>query len=161
MCWLILTWLSTLDQTRLLVARMWHLVGKKQKTINYTFVFVFTFFTFRSSSLTRLFQILDHRSNTAYSEPFQTYESLNQAARDLTGELQTTREALTRANREQYYTAARLQSDCEALHRAMYTELQQLVLGPQVRSVASSDQPQLCPNAQVGFFFLYFHLENY
>lgn len=99
-------------------------------------------------TFSRLFQILDHSSHSGHSEPFRTYEALNQAACDLARDLQTTRDALEGASREQNYTAARLHSDCEALHRAMYTELRQLVLGPQVRPMASSDQPQLCPNAQ-------------
>lgn len=84
---------------------------------------------------------------------------MDQAARDLAGNLQVTRDALSGAGREQYYTAARLTGDCEALHRAMYTELQQLVLGPQVRPTAITDQVPLCPNAQVGLFpfVLYSH----
>lgn len=65
-----------------------------------------------------------------------------------------TRDALAGAGREQFYTAARLNGDCEALHRAMYTEFQQLVLGPQVRPTAITDQELLCPNAQVGCFFI-------
>uniref|UniRef100_A0AAV2KLI1 Uncharacterized protein n=1 Tax=Knipowitschia caucasica TaxID=637954 RepID=A0AAV2KLI1_KNICA len=51
------------------------------------------------------------------------------------------------AAREQKYTGACLHGHCEALHRAMYTELQQVVLRPQVPPLAS-EQPQLCPNAQ-------------
>lgn len=82
-------------------------------------------------AFSRLLQILDHSSNSGRSEPFQTYEALNQAAQDLAGDLRTTRDALAGASREQYYTATRLYSDCEALHRVMHTELQQLVLGPQ------------------------------
>uniref|UniRef100_A0A3B3ZWS4 HAUS augmin-like complex subunit 3 N-terminal domain-containing protein n=1 Tax=Periophthalmus magnuspinnatus TaxID=409849 RepID=A0A3B3ZWS4_9GOBI len=98
-------------------------------------------------AFSRLLQILDHNSNHSRSEPFRTYEALNQAARDLSADLHTTQDVLARASHEQLYTGARLHGDCEALHRAMYTELQQLVLGPQVRPLAS-DQPQLCPNAQ-------------
>ncbi|KAK7910329.1 hypothetical protein WMY93_015013 [Mugilogobius chulae] len=97
-------------------------------------------------AFSRLLQILDHSSNSGRSEPFRTYEALNQAARDLSSDLQSTRDALAGAGREQLYTGARLRGDCEALHRAMYTELQQLVLGPQVRPLASDQQP-LCPNA--------------
>lgn len=67
-----------------------------------------------------------------------------------------TRDALAGAGREQFYTAARLNCDCEALHRAMYTEFQQLVLGPQVRPTAITDQELLCPNAQVGCFLLFY-----
>ncbi len=100
----------------------------------------------------RLLQVLDHDSGHGRSEPFRTYEALDQAARDLAGNLQVTRDALAGAGREQYYTAARLYADCEALHRAMSTELQQLVLGPQVRPTAITDQELLCPNAQVGLF---------
>ncbi|XP_042368293.1 HAUS augmin-like complex subunit 3 isoform X2 [Plectropomus leopardus] len=99
-------------------------------------------------AFSRLLQILDHDSDHGRSEPFRTYEALDHAARDLAGNLQATRDALAGAGREQYYTAARFNGDCEALHRAMYTELQQLVLGPQVRPTATSDQELLCPNAQ-------------
>uniref|UniRef100_A0A3B3ZWR3 HAUS augmin-like complex subunit 3 N-terminal domain-containing protein n=1 Tax=Periophthalmus magnuspinnatus TaxID=409849 RepID=A0A3B3ZWR3_9GOBI len=82
-------------------------------------------------AFSRLLQILDHNSNHSRSEPFRTYEALNQAARDLSADLHTTQDVLARASHEQLYTGARLHGDCEALHRAMYTELQQLVLGPQ------------------------------
>ncbi|XP_060887870.1 HAUS augmin-like complex subunit 3 [Labrus mixtus] len=102
----------------------------------------------KDSAFSRLLQILDHDSDHSRSEPFRTYEALDQAAHDLAGNLQVTREALAGAGREQHYTAARLYNDCEALHRAMYTELQQLVLRAQVRQTASTDQEQLCPNAQ-------------
>ncbi|CAJ1086008.1 DNA polymerase nu isoform X10 [Xyrichtys novacula] len=85
----------------------------------------------KDASFSRLLQILDHNSNHGRSEPFRTYEALDQAAKDLAGNLQVTREALAGAGCEQHYTVARLNGDCEALHRAMYTELQQLVLGPQ------------------------------
>ncbi|XP_071315808.1 HAUS augmin-like complex subunit 3 isoform X6 [Trachinotus anak] len=85
----------------------------------------------KDAAFSRLLQILDHDSDHGRSEPFRTYEALDQAACDLAGNLQTTRDALGGAGREQHYTAARLYGDCEALHRAMYTELQQLVLGPQ------------------------------
>ncbi|XP_035531569.1 HAUS augmin-like complex subunit 3 isoform X2 [Morone saxatilis] len=85
----------------------------------------------KDAAFSRLLQILDHDSDHGRSEPFRTYEALDQAARDLAGNLQVTRDALAGAGREQHYTAARLYGDCEALHRAMYTELQQLVLGPQ------------------------------
>ncbi|XP_034757076.1 HAUS augmin-like complex subunit 3 isoform X2 [Etheostoma cragini] len=102
----------------------------------------------KDAAFSRLLQILDHDSDHGRSEPFRTYEALDQAARDLAGNLQTSRDALACAGREQYYTAARLYGDCEALHRAMYTELQQLVLGPQVRPTAITDQELLCPNAQ-------------
>lgn len=64
-----------------------------------------------------------------------------------------TRDTLGSANREQCYTATRLRGDCEELHRVMYTELQQLVLGPQVCPTGVTDQELLCPNAQVGFSF--------
>lgn len=100
----------------------------------------------------RLLQILDHDSDHSRSEPFRTYEALDHAARDLACNLQVTRDALAGAGREQYYTATRLNGDCEAIHRAMYTELQQLVLGPQVCPTAITDQELLCPNAQVGLF---------
>lgn len=100
----------------------------------------------------RLLQILDHSSDRGRAEPFRTYEALDQAACELGGNLQVTRDALAGAGREQHYVAARLNGDSEALHRAMYTELQQLVLGPQVRATAVTDQELLCPNAQVGLF---------
>ncbi|XP_041634814.1 HAUS augmin-like complex subunit 3 isoform X2 [Cheilinus undulatus] len=85
----------------------------------------------KDAAFSRLLQILDHDSDHSRSEPFRTYEALDQAACNLAGNLQVTREALAGADREQLYTAARLYSDCDALRRAMYTELQQLVLGPQ------------------------------
>lgn len=85
----------------------------------------------RDISFSRLLQILDHSSNTGHSEPFRTYEALNQAAQELVADLQTTQDALAGSSRELCYTAARLHGDSEALHRLMYTELQQLVLGPQ------------------------------
>lgn len=100
----------------------------------------------------RIFQILEHASDKGQSEPFRTYESLGQAAHKLAGDLQATRDALAGAACQQHYTAARLNNDCEALHRAMYTDLQQLNLGPQVRPLGTTDQELLCPNAQVGFF---------
>lgn len=100
----------------------------------------------------RLLQILERDPDKGRSEPFRTYESLGQVARKLAGDLQTTRDALAGAAREQRYSAARLSGDCEALHRAMYTELQQLNLGPQVCPLGTTDQELLCPNAQVGFF---------
>ncbi|XP_072314754.1 HAUS augmin-like complex subunit 3 isoform X2 [Eucyclogobius newberryi] len=82
-------------------------------------------------AFSRLLHILDHNSNSGRSEPFRTYEALNQAAWDLFAEVKTTRDALAGSGHEQFYTGARLHGDFEALHRAMYTELQQLVLGPQ------------------------------
>ncbi|XP_060922427.1 HAUS augmin-like complex subunit 3 [Limanda limanda] len=102
----------------------------------------------RDAAFSRLLQILNHDSDQGRSEPFRTYEALDQAARDLAGNLQVTRDALAGAGREQRYTTARLNGDSEALHRAMYTELQQLVLGPQVCPMATTDQELLCPNAQ-------------
>lgn len=99
-------------------------------------------------AFSRLLQILDHDSHHGRSEPFRTYEALDKAARDLAGDLRVTREALAGAGRQQHYTVARLSGDSEALHRAMYTELQQLVLGPQVCPTAINDQELLCPNAQ-------------
>ncbi|XP_041842362.1 HAUS augmin-like complex subunit 3 isoform X2 [Melanotaenia boesemani] len=85
----------------------------------------------KDAAFSRLLHILDHDSDHGRSEPFRTFEALDQAARDLANNLQSTRDSLAVASREQRYTAARLYGDCEALHRAMYTELQQLVLGPQ------------------------------
>ncbi|XP_033961426.1 HAUS augmin-like complex subunit 3 isoform X1 [Pseudochaenichthys georgianus] len=101
----------------------------------------------KDAAFSRLLQILDHDSEHGRSKPFRTYEALDHSARDLAGNLQVTRDALAGARREQYYTAARLYGDCEALHSATYTELQQLLLGPQVRPRAT-DQELLCPNAQ-------------
>nr|XP_019951248.1 PREDICTED: HAUS augmin-like complex subunit 3 isoform X1 [Paralichthys olivaceus]XP_019951249.1 PREDICTED: HAUS augmin-like complex subunit 3 isoform X1 [Paralichthys olivaceus] len=102
----------------------------------------------KDAAFSRLLQILNHDSDHGRSEPFRTYEALDQAAHDLAGNLQVTRDALAGAGREQHYTTARLNADCDALHRAMYTELQQLILGPQVCPTASTDQELLCPNAQ-------------
>uniref|UniRef100_A0A8C7XGD2 HAUS augmin-like complex, subunit 3 n=1 Tax=Oryzias sinensis TaxID=183150 RepID=A0A8C7XGD2_9TELE len=100
------------------------------------------------ASFSRLLQILDHDSGSSKLEPFQTYEALDQAARDLTHNLQLTRDSVASACHEQNYTAARLYSNCEILHRATYTALQQLTLSPQVRPTANTDQELLCPNAQ-------------
>ncbi|KAM3590462.1 uncharacterized protein V6R79_010172 [Siganus canaliculatus] len=102
----------------------------------------------KDAAFSRLLQILDYDSDHGRSEPFRTYEALDQAALQLSGDLQMTRDALAGAAREQHYTAARLYGDCEALQRAMYTELQQLVLGPQVCPTALCDQELLCPSAQ-------------
>ncbi|XP_028999152.1 HAUS augmin-like complex subunit 3 isoform X9 [Betta splendens] len=99
----------------------------------------------KDAAFSRLLQILDHDSDHGRSEPFRTYEALDQAASDLAGNLQMTRDALGGSRREQHYTAARLYGDCEALHRSMYTELQQLVLGPQelkVKLVEAESQLQ-------------------
>lgn len=103
----------------------------------------------------RLLQILEHVTDKSRSEPFRTYESLGQTACKLAGDLQATRDALAGAAQEQRYTAARLNADCEALHRAIYTELQQLNLGPQVGPLDSTDQELLFPYAQVGFFYAF------
>lgn len=102
--------------------------------------------------LPRLLQMLERDSDHGRSEPFRTYDALDQAARSLNTNVQLTRDSVAGASREQHYMAARLYSDCEALHRAAYTELQQLVLGPQVRLTATTDQDLLCPSAQVGLF---------
>ncbi|RVE60441.1 hypothetical protein OJAV_G00180840 [Oryzias javanicus] len=104
--------------------------------------------TCNDASFSRLLQILDHDSGTSKLEPFQTYEALDQAARDLTHNLQLARGSVASACHEQNYTAARLYSNCETLHRATYTALQQLALSPQVRPTAKTDQELLCPNAQ-------------
>lgn len=68
-----------------------------------------------------------------------------------------TRDTLGSASRDQCYTATCLSGDCEALHTVMYTELQQLVLGPQVCPKGVTDQELLCPNAQVGFSLVSSH----
>uniref|UniRef100_A0A3B3D918 HAUS augmin-like complex, subunit 3 n=1 Tax=Oryzias melastigma TaxID=30732 RepID=A0A3B3D918_ORYME len=104
----------------------------------------------------RLLQILNHDSGTSKLEPFQTYEALDRAARDLTHNLQLARGSVASACHEQNYSAARLYSNCETLHRAAYTALQQLTLSPQVRPTAKTDQELLCPNAQVGVFLFIF-----
>lgn len=102
----------------------------------------------KDATFSRLFKILDSASDQPRSEPFRTYEALDQAARNLRSELQMTRDTLGSASCEQRYKATRLSGDCEALHRVMYTELQQLVLGPQVCPTGITDQELLCPNAQ-------------
>lgn len=102
----------------------------------------------RDVAFSRLLQMLERDSDHGRSEPFRTYDALDQAARSLNTNVQLTRDSVAGASREQHYMAARLYSDCEALHRAAYTELQQLVLGPQVRPTATPDQDLLCPNAQ-------------
>lgn len=103
----------------------------------------------------RLLQILEHVTDKSRSEPFRTYESLGQTACELAGDLQATRDALAGAAQEQRYTAARLNADCEALHRAIYTELQQLNLGPQVGPLDTTNQELLFPYAQVGVFYAF------
>lgn len=102
--------------------------------------------------LLRLLQLLERDSGHGRSEPFRTYEALDQAAHSLVTNLQLTRDSLAGARREQHYTAARLSGDCEVLYRASYTELHQLVVRPQVCPTSSADQELLCPNAQVGVF---------
>lgn len=99
----------------------------------------------KDAAFSRLLQILDYDSDHSRSEPFRTYEALGQAASNLANNLHLIKDALAGAGCEQCFTAARLYGDCEALHRAMYTEFQQLVLGPQVRL---TDQELLCPSAQ-------------
>lgn len=100
----------------------------------------------------RLLQILDQVSDHGRSEPFRTYEALDEAAHGLAGDLKLARDSLTTASHQQDYKVARLCGDCEALHGTVYTQLQQLALGPQVRPPAITDQELLCPNAQVGLF---------
>uniref|UniRef100_A0A1A7XGM5 HAUS augmin-like complex, subunit 3 n=1 Tax=Iconisemion striatum TaxID=60296 RepID=A0A1A7XGM5_9TELE len=85
----------------------------------------------KDAAFSRLLQILKHNSGPGRAEPFTTYEALDQAAHSLVTNLHLTRDSLSSARREQRYAAARLYGDCEVLHRAAYTELQQLVLGPQ------------------------------
>lgn len=105
----------------------------------------------KDASFTRLLRILEsgHASERGgREEPFRTYEGLESAARDLQGELQSCREALAGAARQQHYTGARLHSDCEALRRATFSGLQQLILAPQVCPTATSLDQDLCPNAQ-------------
>ncbi|XP_061566434.1 HAUS augmin-like complex subunit 3 [Cololabis saira] len=102
----------------------------------------------KDAAFIRLLQILDHESGHSRSEPFRTYEALDQAACDLANRLQLTQDSIAAACRDQLYTTARFHGDCEALHRAMYTQLQQVVLGPQVCPTAITDQELLCPNAQ-------------
>lgn len=100
----------------------------------------------------RLLRILEsgHASERGgREEPFRTYEGLESAARDLQEELQSCREALAGAARQQHYTGARLHGDCEALCRATFSGLQQLLLAPQVCPTATSLDQDLCPNAQV------------
>ncbi|KAM9826902.1 HAUS augmin-like complex subunit 3 [Neosynchiropus ocellatus] len=102
----------------------------------------------KDTAFRRLFQILDQDSDNERADPFWTYEALDQGAFDLADKLKLTQEALSEAKQQQYSTAACLSCHSEALHRAMYTELQQLVLGPQVCSMVLTDQELLCPNAQ-------------
>ncbi|XP_039900967.1 HAUS augmin-like complex subunit 3 isoform X2 [Simochromis diagramma] len=85
----------------------------------------------KDAAFSRLLQMLDYDSAHSRSEPFRTYEALDQAASNLANNLHLIKDALAGAGGEQCFTAARLYGDCEALRRAMYTEFQQLVLGPQ------------------------------
>ncbi|XP_029522506.1 HAUS augmin-like complex subunit 3 isoform X2 [Oncorhynchus nerka] len=92
----------------------------------------------KDASFTRLLRILEsgHASERGgREEPFRTYEGLESAARDLQEELQSCREALAGAARQQHYTGARLHGDCEALRRATFSGLQQLFLAPQELTV--------------------------
>ncbi|XP_023827976.1 HAUS augmin-like complex subunit 3 isoform X2 [Salvelinus sp. IW2-2015] len=92
----------------------------------------------KDASFTRLLRILEsgHASGRGdREEPFRTYEGLESAARNLQGELQSCREALAGAARQQHYTGARLHGDCEALRRATFSGLQQLFLAPQELTV--------------------------
>ncbi|XP_055794581.1 HAUS augmin-like complex subunit 3 isoform X1 [Salvelinus fontinalis] len=105
----------------------------------------------KDASFTRLLRILEsgHASERGgREEPFRTYEGLESAARNLQGELQSCREALAGAARQQHYTGARLHGDCEALRRATFSGLQQLFLAPQVCPTATSHDQDLCTNAQ-------------
>uniref|UniRef100_A0A1A8QYH9 HAUS augmin-like complex, subunit 3 n=1 Tax=Nothobranchius rachovii TaxID=451742 RepID=A0A1A8QYH9_9TELE len=102
----------------------------------------------KDAAFSRLLQILKHNSGSGRVEPFRTYEALDQAAHSLVTNHQLLLDTLASARREQRYAAARLYGDCEVLHKAAYTEVQQLVLGPQVCPTASNDQDLLCPNAQ-------------
>ncbi|XP_077400000.1 HAUS augmin-like complex subunit 3 isoform X2 [Vanacampus margaritifer] len=87
--------------------------------------------TSKDTTFRRLLQILHQDSSHGRVEPFQTYEALDQAACGLANNLQASREALAVTGRDQYFTVAQLEGHCEALHRAVTTEFQQLVLGPQ------------------------------
>ncbi|XP_076016752.1 HAUS augmin-like complex subunit 3 [Genypterus blacodes] len=102
----------------------------------------------KDAAFSRLLQILDQVSDHGRSEPFRTYEALDQAACDLAGDLKLARDSIISSSHQQDYKVARLSGDCDALHRVVYTELQQLVLGPQVRPPAITDQELLCPSAQ-------------
>ncbi|KAM3833881.1 HAUS augmin-like complex subunit 3 [Diretmus argenteus] len=106
------------------------------------------FISCKDAAFNRLLQILEAGTDQRRAEPFRTYEALDQAARNLVGGVRASRDTLAGAHRRQDYTMARLHGDCEALHRAVYTELQQLVLEPQVCPAAITDQEPLCPNAQ-------------
>ncbi|XP_062305387.1 HAUS augmin-like complex subunit 3 isoform X2 [Osmerus eperlanus] len=103
----------------------------------------------KDAAFSRLFQILElgQESGQSRHEPFRTYEVLERSARSLQAELRSAREAASGEARQQGYTAARLRGDCEALHGATFSELQQLVLAPQVCPTATTNQ-ELCPNAQ-------------
>nr|XP_057922484.1 HAUS augmin-like complex subunit 3 [Doryrhamphus excisus] len=100
----------------------------------------------KDAAVSRLLRILDSTQGAA--EPFQSFEALDKAACDLANSLQVSRDALAAASWEQNYSVAQLEGHCEALHRAMYTEFQQLVLGPHACSMAITDQEMLCPNLQ-------------
>ncbi|XP_061817004.1 HAUS augmin-like complex subunit 3 [Nerophis lumbriciformis] len=100
----------------------------------------------KDAALSRLLQIMDSAQATA--EPFRSLEELDQATCNLANNLQVSRDALAAANWEQNFSMAQLEGHCEALHRAMYTEFQQLVLSPRLCSMAITNQELLCPNAQ-------------
>ncbi|XP_067117743.1 HAUS augmin-like complex subunit 3 isoform X2 [Osmerus mordax] len=95
----------------------------------------------KDAAFSRLFQILElgQESGQSRHEPFRTYEVLERSARSLQAELRSAREAASGEARQQGYTAARLRGDCEALHGATFSELQQLVLAPQELTVRLTD----------------------
>ncbi|KAG7270325.1 hypothetical protein CRUP_007026 [Coryphaenoides rupestris] len=105
----------------------------------------------QDATFSRLLQILEASRGGAGpgpAEPFRTHEALDRAACHRAADLQAAREAVSGAACRQGHTGGRLHGDCQALHRAAYTELQQLVLEPQVCTAAAGDQELLCPSAQ-------------
>ncbi|XP_057712386.1 HAUS augmin-like complex subunit 3 [Corythoichthys intestinalis] len=102
----------------------------------------------RDATFKRLAEILDRESSSGRLEPFWTYEAVEQAAGDLSSNLQAAREALAAAGQERGAAVAELQDHGEALDEALTTELQQLVLGPQLCLKAIAGQELLCPNAK-------------
>ncbi|XP_061769613.1 HAUS augmin-like complex subunit 3 [Nerophis ophidion] len=100
----------------------------------------------KDAALSRLLQIIDSAQGTA--EPFRSLEELDQAACNLANNLQVSRDALAASNWEQNFSMAQLEGHCKALHRAMYTEFQQLVLSSRLCSMPITNEELLCPNAQ-------------
>ncbi|KAJ8382228.1 hypothetical protein SKAU_G00030060 [Synaphobranchus kaupii] len=106
-----------------------------------------TIISTKDAAFRRLYRALERDGEPAgeRDEPFRTYEGLERAAQALQAELRSVREALGRAAREQAFAVARLEGDCDSLHAAAYSGLQQLLL---TTPVCAPPAQELCPNSQ-------------